>query len=50
MHWKKCYIYPEKEKKKIKSAMKKSYTQLVILGIQKKKPANTEETAPIDNT
>jgi len=43
-------LTPKKKKKKIKSAMKKSYTQLVILGIQKKKPANTEETAPIDNT
>ena len=41
---------PIKKIKKIKSAKKKSYTLLVILGIQKKKPAKTEETAPIDKT
>jgi len=36
--------------KNIRSAKKKLYNFPVILGIQKKKPANTEDTAPIDNT
>jgi len=41
---------PKKKRKKSKSAKKKSYTHPVILGNQKKKPAKTEETAPIDKT
>jgi len=43
-------LTPKKKIKNIRSAKKKLYNFPVILGIQKKNPAKTDETAPIDNT